>query len=119
MLVADKDDEDYLIANLSSHMLNSSQASAVVSEKPAVVAEAETKINSFDTPSSSSTSNSPSKFGVINFKSKIKPNKKIELVEVRNGQAEDACARAQTHALLEDVAKAVVVVESVVSDRDG
>ena len=118
MPVADKDDEDYLIANLSSHMLNSSQASAVVSEKPAVVAEAETKINSFDTPSSSST-NSPSKFGVINFKSKIKPNKKIELVEVRNGQAEDACARAQTHALLEDVAKAVVVVESVVSDRDG
>jgi hypothetical protein len=116
--VADKDDEDYLIANLSSHMLNSSQASAVVSEKPAVVAEAETKI-SFDTPSSSSTSNSPSKFGVINFKSKIKPNKKIELVEVRNGQAEDACAHAETHALLEDVAKTVVVVESVVSDRDG
>lgn len=123
--IADKDeDEDYLIANMSSHMLNSSQAAAVaapeaVTEKPPATEksmEPITKINSFDTPSGSSTSNSPSKLaGTINFKSKIKPNKKIELFEVRNNATSDD-SNLETHTLLEDVAKAVVVVDSTVSE---
>lgn len=72
-----QDDEDFLIANMSTNILDASKNNGEKSD-PQVI-----PVNSFDQPSRSPTSsNSPSKF--INFKSKIKPNKKIELVEVKN-----------------------------------
>lgn len=80
------DDEDYLIANMSTNDILA-VPTTTTDIKPTTPHESDSKTmstNSFDIPSVSSSSNSPSKFGTINFKSKIKPDKKIELVEVRS-----------------------------------
>lgn len=99
-----KDDEDHMIANMSSHILNAEKTTNLETENQFV------QSNNFDEPSGSSSSNSPSKLSAINFKSKIKPNKKIELVEVRNNNqttTEEIEKTSKTELLQETVAKVV------------
>jgi len=97
------DDEDYLIANMSANNIleiPTPSSSLEVEKRPAESGAA--------LLTASSSSNSPS---VINFKSKIKPNKKIELFEVKR---EESGNKETNEALLDNVVVVDKAVEPVV-----